>query len=130
MIYPDLVLSYGVIRLLKKPDVVQKVYNDGLAEFYDVVEKTDEWDTPIRGEFEKGNIQLESWFRYMGITAQDDHYAKADGKILSSKIAIRGNVKVNTKWLIEIDGVDHQVYRTYYNAPRGESELSLMEVIA
>ena len=117
-----------VMMMRKRPEVIQPVYNDGFAKFYDIIEKTDEWGTPIRGEFEKGNLQLEIWFRYLGITAQDVYYAKADDENLTSKIAVRGNIRINTKWQLEINDVNYQIYRTYFNPKNNESELSLVEV--
>lgn len=113
--------------MLKKPDIIQQVYNDGRAVFVELIQKVDDYGTPIRGEGEE-EIHHEQWFRYLGITAQDVYYAHADDKNLSSKIALKGNVKINTKWRAGVNGKRHEIYRTYYNPKRNETELSLVEV--
>lgn len=113
--------------MLKKPDIIQQVYNDGRAVFTQFTQAVDDYGTPIRGEGVE-EIVREQWFRYLGITAQDVYYAHADDKNLSSKIALKGNVHIDTKWRVGVNGKTHEVYRTYYNPKRNETELSLIEV--
>ena len=41
---------------------------------------------------------LVTWYRKLGVTAEDMYYAKADSKEMKGKIAIKGDVEVDTKW--------------------------------
>lgn len=113
--------------MLKKPDIIQQVYNDGRAVFTRITQAVDDYGTPIRGEGEE-EIVREQWFRYLGVTAQDVMYAHADDKNLSSKIALKGYIVIDTKWRVGVGGNVHEVYRVYFNPKRNETELSLIEV--
>lgn len=112
--------------MLKKPEIIQQVYNDGLVELIKRTQKTDDYGTPIGG-VDKVTID-KVWFRDLSLTATDTFYAHADDTDLTSKIAVRGKMKISTKWLAVIDDTEHEIYRTYYNPKNKETEISLMEV--
>lgn len=120
-------MSYGtVMTMRKRPEVIQPVYNDGLVTLIEFTQAVDEYGTPIGGL--KPKIINQHWYRDISLTASDTYYAHADDTELSSKIAIRGKVKINIKWVAEIDNVEHEIYRTYYNPKKNETEISLKEV--
>lgn len=113
--------------MIKKSDLIQPVYNDGVATFKTIEHEVDEFNSPIRNggkEVEQGKL----WFRYLGVTASDTYYAHADDADITIKIAVRGNRNVNSKWVVYIRDVKHEVYRVYFNPKKNETEISLMEV--
>lgn len=112
--------------MLKKPEIIQQVYNDGLVELIKRTQKTDDYGTPIGGVEEE--VIYKVWFRDLSLTATDTFYAHADDTDLTSKIAVRGKMKISTKWLAVIDDTEHEIYRTYYNPKNKEMEISLTEV--
>ena len=113
--------------MLKKPQIIAPVYNDGVIYFYEKDRTKDEYGTPIRREHEK-SLVFKEWFRYIGITAEDTYYSNAEDKRLSLKVAVRSNVQINVKWTVEINGVSYEIYRQYYNSRKNETEISLVEV--
>ena len=114
-----------VMMMRKRPEVIQPVYNDGLVTLIEYTQKVDDYGTPIGGL--EPRVIDKYWYRDISLTASDTYYAHADDTELSSKIAIRGKVKINPKWLAKID-TDHEIYRTYYNPKKNETEISLKEV--
>lgn len=108
---------------------ITEVYNGGIISFYEKEVLKDKFGTPINRYNEK--LISEDWYRYLGLTAQDIYYARADDKQLTVKIAIKGQVNIDVKWratLNDVNGKTFEVYRSFYNYRRDETELSLMEV--
>lgn len=110
-----------------KPVQIAQNYNDGVILFYTKEQATDEYNTAIRGEFETTEV-YKDWFRRLGVTAQDVYYSNADDSKVTEKVAIRGNVKVDSKWFARIENEEYEIYRVYYNGANSETEISLAEV--
>ena len=104
------------------------IYNHGIVEFVEIVTRTDEFGTPLRGKFTE-KIIYRDWYRKLGITAEDTYFANADDKVLSRKVALRGDVNVDVKWRAKIDGKYFSVYRVFYSYKRNETEVSFVEVV-
>lgn len=112
--------------MLKKPDVIAQVYNDGLIKFYEKVDAYDpDYGTPIPGGTEE--LKLSAWYRRMGSRAEDVFYARSLGKDINLKVAIRGNVYIDTHWKAKTD-LEYEVYQSDYNPKNNETIISLKEV--
>ena len=111
--------------MLKKPDVIQQVYNDGVVKFYSKVDSEDEYGTPIPGV--KTEV-LKAWYRRMSARSQDIFEARSLGKDIDFKIAIRGNVEIDTKWSAETGDKTYEIYMKDYNPKNLETIISLKEV--
>ncbi|TLQ49282.1 hypothetical protein FEZ33_01210 [Ruoffia tabacinasalis] len=116
-----------VMLMLKKPEVIQQVYNDGTVVFNERKQAYDKYGTPIRNKYSLEEVSR-AWFRYLGITSQDTYHAHADGKELTEKIAIKGKTVIDVKWTLQINSNTYEVYRSYYNSKNNETELSLVGV--
>lgn len=103
-------------------------YNHGIVEFVEIITQTDEFGTPLRGKFAEQLIYRD-WYRKLGVTAEDTYFANADDKVLSRKVALRGDVSVDVKWHAKIDGKYFSVYRVFYSYKRNETEVSFVEVV-
>ena len=110
-----------------KPVQIAQNYNDGVIFFYDKTPVLDEYGTPIRDRYETVETYSD-WFRRLGVTVQDVYYSNADDMKVTDKVAIKGNIHINTKWSAMIDDRKYEVYRSYYNGKEGETEISLAEV--
>lgn len=115
------------MKMLKKPEIIHQVYNDGVIVFKVKETQYDEFGTPLTDEPIETKVSA-WWFRRLGKTNEDVFVALSDSKRLSEKVAIRGNVPINIKWSAEISGKAFEVFRDYYNPKRNETEISLVEV--
>ncbi|MGX7091184.1 phage head closure protein [Hutsoniella sourekii] len=113
---------------MAKKEFINQVYNAGIARFLAKAEpKRDKYGTPLRGQ----TIYVEAmkaWYRKLGITAQDVYYSHADDTQLNRKIAIFGDVDIDTKWRVELGDKHYEVYRCFYSYKHNETEISLREV--
>ncbi|MGX7099593.1 hypothetical protein ACWOBH_06225 [Globicatella sanguinis] len=110
-----------------KPVQIAQNYNDGVVKFYEKEPKVDEYNTPIRGQYQETETYRD-WFRRLGVTVQDVYFSNADAMKVTEKVAIRGNVTIDSKWSAKINGKSYEVYRSYYNGKESETEISLAEV--
>ena len=111
--------------MLKKPDVISFVYNDGLIKFYSKEDSEDEYGTPIPGIKTK---VLKAWYRRMSARSQDIFEARSLDQDIDMKIAIRGNVEIDTKWSAETGNKTYEIYMKDYNPKNSETIISLKEV--
>ena len=111
--------------MLKKPDIIQQVYNDGVIKFYSKVDSEDEYGTPIPGVKTEA---LKAWYRRMSARSQDIFEARSLGKDIDFKVAIRGNVEIDTKWSAETGNKTYEIYMKDYNPKNQETIISLKEV--
>lgn len=111
--------------MLKKPDVIQQVYNDGVITFFSKKDSEDEYGTPIPGV--KTEV-LKAWYRRMSARSQDIFEARSLGKDIDFKVAIRGNVEIDTKWSAETSDKTYEIYMKDYNPKNQETIISLKEV--
>lgn len=111
--------------MLKKPDVIQQVYNDGVIKFYSKEDSEDEFGTPIPGV--KTEV-LKAWYRRMSARSQDIFEARSLGKDIDFKVAIRGNVEIDTKWSADTGNKTYEIYMKDYNPKNQETIISLKEV--
>ncbi|WP_062532340.1 hypothetical protein [Jeotgalibaca dankookensis] len=116
-----------MMRFLKTNELVQQVYNDGIVELKEKVPSLDEYGTPIPGRYTY-ELQLKSWWRTLGITSQEDLNAKAIEKTLTKKIGLPGNQEVSSRWRAFIGTREFEIFRSYYNYKKDETEISLVEV--
>lgn len=110
-----------------RPSSLHPVYTTGIVVFGTKVQKKDKYGTPIRGQYETSEAYRD-WYRKLGITAQDTYYANADDASITRKIAIRGDVDIDVKWVAELGGKSYTVYRVFYSYKNNETEISLAEV--
>lgn len=113
--------------MIPKKIKIAPVFNDGIVSICHKIQKKDKFNTPIRGVYETEEI-MKSWYNLMGVTAQDTYFANADGKHVTSKIMIRGKVRIDPTWSVKLDGKDYEIYRSYYNAKDDGTEITLTEV--
>ena len=111
--------------MLKKPEIIQQVYNDGVIKFYAKTDSEDEYGTPIPGV--KTEV-LKAWYRRMSARSQDIFEARSLGKDIDFKVAIRGNVEIDTKWSAETSNKTYEIYMKDYNPKNQETIISLKEV--
>lgn len=109
----------------EKRGPVAQVYNAGVIEFYSKQDLEDDYGTVI-GSVD--TLTYEDWYRKLGITSEDVYYAHSDNKELTRKVAIRGDVEIDTKWSARIEEKQFEVYRTFYAYKNNELEISLVEV--
>lgn len=114
-----------VTVMLKKSERIQQVYNDGLIKFHSMTQAEDEFGTPILDETKQ--LELSLWFRRIGSRAEDIYYARSLGQDIDIKVALRGNIYIDTKWTAEIDK-SYTIYQTDYNPKNNETIVSLKEV--
>lgn len=114
-----------VIKFLGKNELVEQVYNDGLIKFYSKEDSEDEYGTPIPGV--KTEV-LKAWYRRMSARSQDIFEARSLGKDIDFKVAIRGNVEIDTKWSAETGNKEYEIYMKDYNPKNSETIISLKEV--
>lgn len=112
---------------IKRPDkYFHQVYNAGKAYFGEVITERNEYGEPTGNRvFEE---HLVRWYRKLGVTAEDMYYAKADAKEMKGKIAIKGDVEVDTKWHLKMGDRTYAVYRVYFDARKEETEINYVEV--
>lgn len=112
---------------LRRPDkYFHKVYNSGVINLGKMEKQYDDYGTPLESiEFNK---KKETWYRNLGVTANDVFYARADDKEISRKVAVRGFAEVDVKWHAQINKSTYAIYRVYYNHKEDETEISLAEV--
>lgn len=105
---------------------VSQVYNAGTVTFFEKQVEKDKYGTII------GSVNTEvykDWYRKLGITAEDIHFAHADSKELTRKVAIKGDRDIDTKWSAQIGDKEFEVYRVFYAYRNNETEISLVEVV-
>lgn len=115
------------MRILKPYELVSQVYNDGVVELKSKVQKVDEYNTPIPGKYDF-EVKLSSWWRTLGITSQEIMDAKAIERKLTKKIGVPGNQDIDTMWRGFIGTKEYEIFRSYYNYKRDETEVSFLEV--
>lgn len=116
-----------MMRFLKKNELVEIVYNDGIIELKSKEPLKDDYGTPIPGKYIYES-QLKSWWRTLGITSQEVIDAKTINRELTKKIGIPGNQDVNSKWRAFIGKEEFEIFRSFYNYKNDETEISLVEV--
>ena len=116
-----------MMKFLKKNELVETVYNDGVIDLKSKEPMKDEYNTPIPGKYIYES-KLKSWWRTLGITSQEDLDAKSIEKKLTKKIGIPGNQNVDSQWRAFIGKQQFEIYRSFYNYKNDETELSLVEV--
>lgn len=116
-----------MMKFLKKNELVETVYNDGVVELKSKVPLKDEYDTPIPGKYSY-ETQLKSWWRTLGITSQEVIDAKSIDRELTSKIGVPGNQNIDSRWRAFIGEREFEIFRSFYNYKNDEVEISLVEV--
>lgn len=116
-----------MMKFLKKNELVKQVYNNGIVSFKSKVPLVDEYKTPIPGKY-KYELKMKSWWRTLGITSQEDLNAKTIEKTLTKKIGVPGNQEVDSLWRAYIGNHEFEIFRSYYNYKKDETEISLVEV--
>lgn len=110
-----------------KEVLVSQVYNDGVIHFYTKKQKLDNFNTPIRGEFEREQV-YKDWYRQLGITVEDAYYSRSLQQDVTLKVAVKGNLQIQAKWYAVIETKEFELFRVFYNWKADETEISLMEV--
>lgn len=110
-----------------KPVQIAQNYNDGVIIFFSKEHKEDEYNTALRGQYTEQEVYAD-WFRRIGVTVQDTYYSNADNVKVTEKVAIKGNVTIDSEWSAKIDDRNFEVYRVFYNVNNVETEISLSEV--
>lgn len=111
-----------------KPVQIAQNYNDGVIKLYEKTQEVDKYNTPIRGRYTEQEV-YKDWFRRLGVTVQDTYYSSADKMKVTEKVAIKGNVVIDSQWSAKINQKQYEVYRVYFNGETQETEISLSEVV-
>lgn len=115
------------MKFLKKNELVEIVYNDGIVELKSKVPMKDDYGTPLPGKYTY-QTKTKSWFRTLGITSQEVIDAKTVDQELTKKIGIPGNQEIDTSWRAFIGEKQFELFRCFYNYKNDETEISLVEV--
>ena len=110
----------------KRPNAIHQVYNDGLAKFVTLVPEVDKYGTPT-GEFIEKSM-IERWYRRTGARAEDVYFARSLNKDINLKIAMRGNLRIDTTWGAVLDDRRYEIYTSDFNPKNNETIVSLQEV--
>ena len=113
--------------MLEKKSITANVFNDGIAHFYIKETILDEYNTPIRGQYELKEVK-EYWFRWLGLTQEDIYVASADGKRISKKIGLNGNLDIDVKNIVVINDEKYEIYNVDYHFKRNETMVNLIKI--
>lgn len=115
------------MKVLIKKDIIANVFNDGIAHFNTKKTRLDEYNSPIRNSYDLEEIE-KYWFRWLGVSQEDIYIANADGKRISKKIGIDGNVDIDVKNIVVINDEKYEIYNTSYHFKRKETILNLIKI--
>lgn len=113
--------------MLEKKSITANVFNDGIAHFNIKQTKLDEYNTPLRGQYELKEIK-KYWFRYLGVTQDDIYLAVADDKRITKKIGIDGRKNIDVKNIVVIGNEQFEIYNTTYHFRRNETMVNLIKI--